>query len=223
MSGIVKVEVYFDFICPWCLIGKRQLERALALLHAEQPEVLVDVRWRGVQLLPCLPAQGESFTDFYIKRLGSEQAMRLRQAEVQQAAAAAGATLDFSRIARMPNSADAHRLWLQACTLGTPAQTDALLEALFTTHFVRGGNLGDSDTLLGVAEAVGFSPDPLADCLLGDGTPFIGEAAAKASQGVPCFVVDGAFTLSGAQPAERLLAGLRQALAVQPTVKGTAI
>ena len=117
----LSIEVYFDFICPWCLIGKRQLDQALAQLRVAQPEVQVAVSWRGVQLLPALPVQGEAFHDFYLRRLGSEQGMSLRQAQVRQAAASVGVELDFGKIPRMPNTADAHRLWQRACQLGSPS------------------------------------------------------------------------------------------------------
>ncbi len=69
----LSIEVYFDFICPWCLIGKRQLDQALAQLRVAQPEVQVAVSWRGVQLLPALPVQGEALHDFYLRCLGREQ------------------------------------------------------------------------------------------------------------------------------------------------------
>lgn len=168
----LSIEVYVDFICPWCLIGKRQLAQALTQLRAERPEVQVDVRWRGVQLLPALPVQGEDFHDFYLRRLGSEQAMGLRQAQVRQAAASVGVALDFGNIPRMPNTADAHRLWQRACQLGSPAQLDELLEWLFACHFLHGGDLGDGATLLGLAEAAGFGSADLVSSLQGDGTPF---------------------------------------------------
>ena len=66
------VEVAFDFICPWCLIGKRNLERALRALASSRPDVPVRLHWRGVQLLPHLPAEGVPFKEFYAQRLGSE-------------------------------------------------------------------------------------------------------------------------------------------------------
>ena len=163
----LSIEVYVDFICPWCLICKRQLAQALTQLRAERPEVQVDVRWRGVQLLPALPVQGEDFHDFYLRRLGSEQAMGLRQAQVRQAAASVGVELDFGKIPRMPNTADTHRLWQRACQLGRPSQCEALLESLFASHFLHGGDLGDGSTLLGLAEAVGFSSAELVSSLQG--------------------------------------------------------
>lgn len=209
----LSIEVYFDFICPWCLIGKRQLDEALAQLRVERPEVRVDVSWRGVQLLPALPMQGEDFHAFYLRRLGSEQGVRLRQAQVRQAAASVGVELDFDKIPRMPNTADAHRLWQRACQLGSPAQLESLLEWLFACHFLHGGDLGDGATLLGLAEAVGFSPADLVGSLQGDGTPFFCDQPEAARQGVPSFVLEKGRVLSGAQPVAQLLAGLHQAVA----------
>ncbi|MGY3945316.1 DsbA family protein [Aeromonas tecta] len=223
MSSTLKVEIYFDFICPWCLIGKRQLEQALARLHAERPELVVELCWHGVQLLPYLPVQGEDFNDFYLRRLGGEQAVRLRQAQVQQAAASVGVSLDFGRIARMPNTADAHRLWQRACQLGTPQQQETLLESLFSCHFLQGGDLSDGNLLLGLAEQAGFALESLVSCLHWDGSPFLGIAEGPASQGVPSFVLGGGLTLSGAQPVEKLLVSLRLAVAALETkVKGKA-
>lgn len=142
MSGRLRIDVFFDFICPWCLIGKRQLECAQDLLRIQQPEVDITTVWHGVQLLPQLPVQGEPFAEFYLKRLGSAEAVRMRQAQVQQAAMAVGVPIDLSRIATMPNTADAHRLLERATVLGSTAQRDVLLERLFAAYFQYGEDLG---------------------------------------------------------------------------------
>lgn len=211
MSAL-RIDVFFDFICPWCLIGKRQLEHALAQLRVSRPDVEVQLAWHGVQLLPDLPAQGEPFAAFYLKRLGSEQAVRIRQAQVQQAAASAGVEIDLSRIARMPNTANAHRLLACAAGLGSAEQRETLLEYLLAAYFRNGGDLGDSADLLAIAEACGFEPAQLAASLRGDGRPFVGEAAGMAGNGVPYFVFDRHMAVSGAQPAEVLLAAMLEAL-----------
>lgn len=213
MRGKLHIDVFFDFICPWCLIGKRQLERALAMLHASQPGVEVTLAWHGVQLLPDMPVDGQPFAEFYLRRLGSEQAVRMRQAQVREAAAAAGLSIDFARIARMPNTAEAHRLLARATTLGTPAQRDALLERLFAAYFDNGEDLGDPATLLIIAESCGFALVDLVDSLHGDGRPFLCDPAGMAASGVPYFVLDRRLALSGAQPAEVLLGALGEALA----------
>lgn len=215
MSSLLKVEVYFDFICPWCLIGKRQLQRALLALRGSQPGLALQVNWHGVQLLPHLPAEGVPFAAFYRERLGSEQAVRLRQAQVQQAAAAAGLDLDLSRIARMPNSADAHRLLACALGMGDAMQGERLLERLFAAYFQRGEDLGDAATLLAIAEECGFEPAQLAPVLLGNGQPYFAPATSDRALSVPHFVFDERLEVSGAQPVEVLLATMQQALVRQ--------
>lgn len=212
MSQPLHIEVFFDFICPWCLIGKRQLERALARLRATRPDVAVTIQWRGVQLLPDLPAAGVPFAEFYLRRLGSEQAVRLRQAQVREAASAAGVDIDFARILRMPNTADAHRLLQRAAAIGSAEQVEALLERLFAAYFHNGEDLGDPATLLAIAEDCGFAATELVDSLRGDGSPFYGEAASMAAGGVPCFVFDRQLTVSGAQSTEVLLGAMHAAL-----------
>jgi predicted DsbA family dithiol-disulfide isomerase len=215
MSDQLHIDVYFDFICPWCLIGKRQLAKALAQLRETDPGVAVTVRWRGVQLLPQLPPSGMPFDDFYVRRLGSASAVRERQAMVLQAAASAGAAVDFARMPVMPNTADAHRVFEAACTVATPAQADALLERLYAAHFTGGADLGDGARLLAEAAACGIGQARLEQALLGGQHPFTPQAApvAEASGGVPCFVFNNRFSVSGAQSPRILESAMRQALA----------
>lgn len=211
MKHALSIDVFFDFICPWCLIGQRQLQQALAQLRVEQPQVEVSLRWRGVQLLPDMARTGQPFEAFYRKRLGSDEAVRLRQAQVRAAAEAVGVTIDFSRISRMPNTADAHRLLQRAVALGKPEQVDALLGQLFAAYFEQGKDLGDPITLMQIAQVCGLSPAQVADCLRGDASPFV-TADDGATNGVPCFRINE-LQVVGAQPAEVLLAAMREALA----------
>lgn len=212
MSRALHIDVAFDFICPWCLIGKRQLERAVVQLQAALPQQVVNIAWQGVQLLPQLAPEGQAFTAFYRQRLGSDSAVSLRMAQVRQAAADVDLQLDFSRIARMPNTADAHRLFARARELGSPAQHQRLLECLFAAHFHQGEDLGEPSTLLTIAEDCGYPREELAAVLCRDGSAF--QASGEAVSGVPYFVFDGRLQLTGAQPAERLVQGMQQALSV---------
>lgn len=211
MSGRLRIDVFFDFICPWCLIGKRQLEHAQELLRIQQPDVEITTVWHGVQLLPQLSVQGEPFAEFYLKRLGSAEAVRMRQAQVQQAAMAVGVPIDLSRIATMPNTADAHRLLERATVLGSTAQRDVLLERLFAAYFQYGEDLGCHETLFSIAQACGFDAGAVADCLQGDGDPFVGNEAGAGS-GVPSFQFDRRLTVVGAQPVDVLLGAMGEAL-----------
>lgn len=210
MSRVLRIEVAFDFVCPWCLIGKRQLKRAVVQLQQFQPQQLVQVDWQGVQLLPQLPAAGEAFAEFYRRRLGSAAAVRTRQAQVQEAAAAVDLQIDFQRIARMPNTADAHRLFRRAAELGSPEQRERLLERLFAAHFLLAEDLGDADTLLQIAEDCGYPRAEMAGVLRRDGQPY--AAAGVVASSVPTFVFDGRLQLAGAHPASLLLRGMREAL-----------
>ena len=207
MNRPLRISVYFDVICPWCLIGKRNLSQALQLFAGQHPLTPVELNWIGVQLLPDLPAAGVPFAEFYLNRLGSAQAVRQRQAQVQVAAARAGLEINLQRIARMPNSADAHRLLAHASALGSPAQLDALLERLFAAYFLRGEDLGDSTTLLQIAAECGYPSEQLANSLHEDGSPFYGPGA-HTSSGVPTFVINQRLALSGTQPPEVLLGAL---------------
>ncbi|SEN54091.1 Predicted dithiol-disulfide isomerase, DsbA family [Pseudomonas sp. ok272] len=210
MSGRLRIDVFFDFICPWCLIGKRQLERAQDLLRIQQPDVEITTVWHGVQLLPHLPVQGEPFADFYLNRLGSAEAVTMRQAQVQQAAAAVELPIDLSRIVTMPNTADAHRLLARVSVQGNAAQRDALLERLFAAYFQNGEDIGCRETLIAIARSCGFDADAVADCLQGDASPFVGTCGA--ANGVPSFQFDRRLTVVGAQPAQALLDAMCEAL-----------
>jgi predicted DsbA family dithiol-disulfide isomerase len=214
MSRTLRIDVYVDFICPWCLIGKRQLDKALAQLLESDPDVDVELRWRGVQLLPQLPAGGVPFEEFYIRRLGGPAAVRERQAMVLQAAAAAGATVDFAKIRVMPNTADAHRVFEAACAAATPEQAEALLERLFAAHFSDGADLGDGAFLLAEAAACGVPPAALSQALRGAHHPYLPQSppVAEAAGGVPCFVLNDLLSVSGAPPRRILLSAMRQAL-----------
>ncbi|CAM3965851.1 DSBA-like thioredoxin domain protein [compost metagenome] len=211
MKEVLSIEVFFDFICPWCLIGQAHLQRALEQLRREQPEVEVSLHWRGVQLLPQIARTGQPFEAFYRKRLGSDEAVRLRQAQVRAAAEAAGVDIDFARISRMPNTADAHRLLQRAVALGSPERAEALLAKLFAAYFQQGKDLGDPITLLHIARACGLEPAQVADCLRGDASPFIG-ANDRAADGVPCFRFNQRLRVSGAQPVAVLLQAMGDAL-----------
>src|SRR6187431_3147389 len=94
----LSIAVSFDLICPWCLIGKRHLDTAIAQLRAEQPELAIDVEWNAFPLIPDTPLEGIPYREFYVARLGSPQAVAARQAQVRVAAQEAGLTLAFERI-----------------------------------------------------------------------------------------------------------------------------
>lgn len=194
----LSIAVDFDLICPWCWIGLRQLVRARQRFAVKHPEIPVDTTWRPAQLLPDLPDDGVPYAAFYVRRLGSFEAVQRRQAQVLVAARAAGVDIDFAAIARMPNTARAHRLLQRVAALGRPALYETLLERLFAAQFLRGENLGDVATLRRIARETGVPDDTAA----GD---FTGADVPPSATGVPVFTFNGGLTVSGARDAAALL------------------
>ncbi len=209
MSGALRIEVEFDLICPWCLIGLRQLDRALAMLRAAVPGVAVELHWRGVQLLPQVPAAGYAFQAFYRQRLGSDAAIAQRQAQVRAAAEAAGAVIDYTAIAVMPNTADAHRLLVLAAAELGPEAHRQLLERLLRAYFEHGANLGDTALLQVHASACGITSAQAARAFLGAAVEWAGMGS---GQGVPLFVFNGDRKVSGAQRDRVLLQAMLDAV-----------
>lgn len=203
------IDVVFDLICPWCLIGKRQLDTALAELAQVHPEARVHVRWQGVQLIPDVPATGLPFAEFYRQRLGGAAAVRARQRQVLDVAHVAGAEIHFDRIDVFPNTARAHTL-LDFAAAFAPAQHETLLERLFQAYFVDGIDLGDAEQLLRCAQQCGIDTTEIAPTLHALLLPQ--RAQGLAVSGVPSFMFDRRFALSGAQPPAALLSAMQQAL-----------
>ncbi len=203
----LTVGIDFDLVCPWCFIGKRQLDRARDLFAQLHPDVVVARVWHPVQLLPDVPEQGLPFAEFYQRRLGSPEAVRQRQQQVVQAARNAGLDIDLARIQRMPNTARAHELLRRVACLGEPDLYETLLERLFAAYFQRGEDIGDAATLQRLAAEVGVTADRIADAALAAAAP-----AGRAMSGVPHFVFNQRLALSGAQEAAILVAAMRRAM-----------
>ena len=209
MSGPrLHVDVYFDLVCPWCLIGKQHLRRALAQLDDSHPDVRVQVLWHSVQLVQDVPDHGWPFIEFYERRLGGRRQAQARQSQVVAAAAHAGAAIDFSRIVTFPNTAKAHRLVALGQRKLDSVCQDRLLDRLFAAYFQRGEDLGDTRTLAAIAAELGLEPAATA-VALADGTAVCEPIAAP---GVPYFVFNRRFALSGAQAPDVLHACMREAI-----------
>ena len=207
----MRVEIWSDVVCPWCYIGKRRFESALAEFeHAGE----VDVHWRSFELDPSAPAMSERTLE---ERLAAKYGMTLDQARAANqrltaTAAAAGLDFHFER-ARPGNTFDAHRLIHLAAAEGLgPAVKERLLRAYFT----EGEAIGEAESLVRIAAQVGLDAARAREVLAGDGFAADvrrdeSEAAALGIQGVPFFVLDRRYGISGAQPPEVILGALRRA------------
>ena len=206
------IDVVSDVVCPWCYIGKRHLEAALATLDdAGQPRPVV--RWHPYELNPGLPAAGIDRRDYLEHKFGGPVRAAQVYERVRRAGTQSGIAFDFERIERQPNTRDAHRLiaWAQSRGDASP-----LVEQLFRAYFVDGRFVGAHEVLAEVAHAAGLDADAAYAFLAsGVGVQEIAEAEERAASlgitGVPFFIVDGRFGLSGAQPAEAIVEALRSA------------
>jgi len=208
------INAAFDFVCPWCYIGKRQLRAALEQFSALQPEMSVEVRWRSVQLLPAIPVVGMPFHEFYVARLGGEDQVRARQAQVNAAASPYGLQFNFAAIERMPNTARAHALFTWFAQ-HLPAQQEQLLERLMAGYFQNGENLADRETLIRVAADLGADATSVRS-VLAEAHPTDFPHSMQVPGGVPYFRFNNRLTLTGAQPVPVLLAAMQEAVSIAP-------
>ena len=213
MADEFQIDVISDVVCPWCYIGQRRLAEALSRLADDDAARRAPIRWHPFQLNPDLPQSGVPRKAYLEDKFGGPE----RAAQVYARVAAAGATVGipfaFDRIARQPNTRDAHRLiaWAQA-------QRDAsdLVERLFRAYFSEGRAIGDHEVLAAIAGEAGF--DSAAARILLDSDEGVDAVALMdrrareiGVQGVPFFIFDQHIAVSGAQEPDALLDAIAQA------------
>ncbi|MGZ4272354.1 MAG: DsbA family oxidoreductase [Solirubrobacteraceae bacterium] len=206
----MDIEIWSDIACPWCYVGKRRFEAALAEFeHRDE----VTVTWRSFELDPEAPAEREGDRAEHLARKYGMSVEQAHQAERQMTETAAGDGLDFRfAIARAGNTFDGHRLVHLAQAHGLQ---DAMKERLLRAYFAEGELISDHAALARLAEEVGLPADEVRETLRGDG--YAAEvredertAHSFGISAVPTFVVDRRLGASGAHPPEALLSLLRQ-------------
>jgi len=205
-----RIDIVSDAICPWCLIGKRQLERALPVLAAEG--MRFSVQWNPFQLNPDMPREGVARAAYRAAKFGSAERAAQLDARVTEAAAQAGLAFRLDRIVRTPNTIDAHRLIRLA---GERGVQDAAMEAVFTAYFLDGRDIGDAAVLADCAAAAGLDRAEAVAFLAGQDAEAEIRASDQAAReagvnGVPSFFLDGYFLFSGAMPAAQMAEALRR-------------
>jgi predicted DsbA family dithiol-disulfide isomerase len=213
-SDTLSIDVVSDAVCPWCFVGKRHLEAALAASPAQLRAAGIAVRWHPFELNPDLPREGIDRRAYLEAKFGGAARASEIYQRVSDAGRRAGIEFAFDRIERQPNTRDAHRLvaWAQA------AQGDAspLVEALFRAYFLDGRFIGERDELAAIAGTAGFDRDDARAHLESDaGAAEIAAAEQRAARlgitGVPFFIFDGRLAVSGAQPPDALVDAMLQA------------
>jgi predicted DsbA family dithiol-disulfide isomerase len=207
----MTVDIVSDVVCPWCYIGKRRLEAALATWAGPAP----DVRWHPFQLNPDIPAGGVDRRSYLEEKFGGPERARDVYARVEAAGREVGIPFRFERIDRQPNTSDAHRLiaWAQKVA---PASADRLVERLFRAYFTEGVDIGAGDELARLAGESGCDPEAArAHLESAAGREELAEADARMKSmgigGVPFFIFNRRVAVSGAQPPEVLADALAQA------------
>jgi len=206
-----RIDVISDAICPWCWIGKRQLDRALPVLADRG--LRFAVAWLPFQLNPDMPAGGVERQDYRAEKFGSLARSREADARVAEAGAAVGLKFRHDLMRRTPNTIDAHRVIRLA---GQHGVQSAVVEALFRGYFTEGADIGDHATLTDLASGAGLDPLAVAAMLAGEAgrQEVLAEdqsARAGGLDGVPAFVMGRYVLFSGAVPADVMVEAFAKA------------
>jgi predicted DsbA family dithiol-disulfide isomerase len=209
-TAVLTIEAYSDVVCPWCYIGKRRLEQAL---ESSGRQASARVFWRPFQLNPTMPKAGMDRRVYLEAKFGGPTEMRAIQDRISGAGVSAGIEFAFDRIARTPNTFDAHRLIWFAQQQG---RQDAVVEELFDGYFAQGLNIGEPEVLQSLAGRAGLDGPAVGRFLQSqDGIESVRQEEARGRQlgirGVPYFLVNEKTVVSGAQPVETFLAAIEQA------------
>jgi len=201
----VTIDIVSDVMCPWCYVGKKRLEKALAKLDAD---IEVDLHWRPFQLDPTLPKEGRDRKEYLESKFGGAERANQAYTAIREAGADEGIAFDFDSIAVSPNTLDAHRLIRWAAASGEATQ-GAVVEILFRMYFTEGRNIGDHAVLLDAAGQAGMDVALVQTLLQGDADRTgvqreIATAQQMGVTGVPCFIFEGRYAVMGAQPVETL-------------------
>ncbi len=204
----VDIDIISDVVCPWCFIGKRHLEQALALYRERYPDrPQPQVHWHPFQLNPHIPASGMPRSEYTAQKFGGPEQVRQIYDRVAAFGEKAGISFDFGNIKTQPNTVDAHRLVHHAESLGLQ---DQMVESIFRGYFLEGSDLTSIDTLADLAERAGIPRDQAMRYVQSDeDRDFISKedhhARSIGVEGVPFFVFNQKLAAAGAQPPEVLL------------------
>ena len=210
-APVARIDVISDAICPWCYIGKRQLESALKLL--EQQQLRFSVMWHPYQLNPDMPAEGVDRATYRTAKFGSAERAQAIDRRITETAATVGLEFHLEKLTRTPNTLNAHRLIRFAAQQGVQ---DGVVEALLKGFFCDGADIGDAELQASLGGTRGLDPDTVWKMLASDE----GRREVLASdqmarnagiQGVPSFALQGHVLFSGAIAADEMANVFRQA------------
>jgi predicted DsbA family dithiol-disulfide isomerase len=204
IAPVARIDVISDSICPWCYIGKRNLEGALKILAEEK--LHFGVMWHPFQLNPDMAAEGVERKAYREAKFGGPEKAKAIDERITATAATVGLEFHLDRLTRTPNTVNSHRLIRMA---GQEGVQDAVVETLFKAYFCDGADIGDPEILAGIGGAGGLDPDAVFKMLKGEEhrrEVLSGDQMARNAgiQGVPSFALQGHVLFSGAQPPEEM-------------------
>jgi predicted DsbA family dithiol-disulfide isomerase len=210
-ENALPIDVVSDVVCPWCFIGKRRLEKAIAL----KPEIPVTVRYRPYFLNPWVPRAGISRTEYLTTKFGSVDRYMANAQRIVMAARQDGLAYNPDAITRQPNTLDCHRLIRWSGESGDPAR---MKQRLMELYFTEGADLTDNEVLAGAARDCGMDAQSVQQRLASEEDVELITAEAESAKtagidGVPCFILGGIFAVSGAQAPEHLADAIERAAA----------
>jgi len=214
----LHIDLIADFVCPWCHVGEARLRSALVLLAEKRPGVEVEIQRLPFFLDDTTPPEGYEYQSYLERKFGSADKVKEVQQQVIQAGEADGARFDFDKVDLRPSTLPAHRLVLQLQAVGAdPVLVTKLAHGLFSAYFEAGRNIGDPKVLATIAQLAGVQDADLVGWLEGDDATdevmnVYTQVKSLGIQGVPFFVFNQQFAVSGAQSAENLLTAMEQAL-----------
>jgi predicted DsbA family dithiol-disulfide isomerase len=205
----LPIDVVSDVVCPWCFIGKRRLEKAIALT----PGITVTVRYRPYFLNPWVPRAGISRTEYLTAKFGSVDRYKANAQRIVMAARQDGLAYNLDAIARQPNTLDCHRLIRWSGESGDPAR---MKQRLMELYFTEGADLSEKEVLVEAARDCGMDADGVRQRLASEEDVESIAAEAESARtagidGVPCFILGGIFAVSGAQSPEYLADAIARA------------
>ena len=218
----MQIDIVSDAVCPWCFIGKRNLEKAIdQLASRHSPVGTPQVRWHPFQLNPLLASRGVPRQEYTSSKFGGADRAHEIYQRIAGAGAAAGIEFQFDAIEMQPNTVDTHQLILLAGQLDVQ---DGVVESMFRGFFLEGRNLADRQSLLDLAQRGGLPRSDAERCLerqlLRKTVEEQDEHARKLGvEGVPFFIFDHKLAVSGAQPPEVLAQAMNEAISQAPAEK----
>jgi predicted DsbA family dithiol-disulfide isomerase len=204
----VRIDVVSDVVCPWCFIGKKRLEQAIALT----PDIPVEVHYHPYFLNDWIPAEGMSREDYLTTKFGSPERYKEIATRVSAAAAQDGLVYAIDKLKWQPNTTDCHRLIHWAEQIGQGPQ---MKQRLMELYFSEGADLSDRAVLVSAANQIGLDADEIAGKLESDAdlaqvSARVEQAKASGIEGVPFFIFGNAYGVSGAQAPEQLASVIRK-------------